>query len=248
MCYSYNKQSQKHFLDKSLRKVIVMRILLAEDEKELSRALDVIMKHNKYAIDIVDNGQDAYDYIMTGIYDIVILDLMLPVIDGITVLRSIRGQGNMVPVIIITAKSEVDDKVLGLDAGADDYLTKPFDAKELLARVRALLRRRGDIAPKVVSLGNLILNYETYELSTPKDSIKLPNKEFQVMEVLINNPRVVISFERFLEKIWGFEADKEPNVVWVHVAYLRRKLIKLDADVEIRATRNVGYALVPKDE
>lgn len=225
-----------------------MRILLAEDEKELSRALEVIIKHNKYAIDIVDNGQDALDYIMSGIYDVVILDLMLPLMDGITVLRAIRSKGNMVPVLIITAKSEVDDRVLGLDAGADDYLTKPFDAKELLARVRALSRRKGNIAPVVSSVGNLTLNYETYELSTPKGSLKLANKEFQVMEVFMNNPRVVISFERFLEKIWGFESDKEPNVVWVYVSYLRRKLVKLGADVEIRASRNVGYALVPKNE
>ena len=224
-----------------------MRILLAEDEKELSRALEVIIKHNKYAIDIVDNGQDALDYIMSGIYDVVILDLMLPVMDGITVLKAVRSRGNMVPVLIITAKSEVDDRVLGLDAGADDYLTKPFDAKELLARVRALSRRKGNLAPVVSSVGNLTLNYETYELSTPKGSLKLANKEFQVMEVFMNNPRVVISFERFLEKIWGFEADKEPNVVWVYVSYLRRKLAKLGADVEIRATRNIGYALVPKD-
>ena len=225
-----------------------MRILLAEDEKELSRALEVIIKHNKYAIDIVDNGQDALDYIMSGIYDVVILDLMLPLMDGITVLKAIRSKGNMVPVLIITAKSEVDDRVLGLDAGADDYLTKPFDAKELLARVRALSRRKGNIAPVVSSVGNLTLNYETYELSTPKGSLKLANKEFQVMEVFMNNPRVVISFERFLEKIWGFESDKEPNVVWVYVSYLRRKLVKLGADVEIRASRNVGYALVPKNE
>ena len=224
-----------------------MRILLAEDEKELARALEVIFKHNKYSIDVVDNGQDALDYIMTGIYDIVILDIMMPMMDGIEVLRTIRSQGNMVPVLIVTAKSEVDDRVLGLDAGADDYLTKPFDTKELLARVRALVRRKGAISPSIISVGNLTLNLETYELSTPSGSLKLANKEFQIMEFFMTNPKVVISFERFLEKIWGFEAVTESNIVWVYVSYLRRKLIQLDANVEIRASRNIGYALVPKD-
>ena len=220
-----------------------MRLLLAEDEKELSRALTAILKHNNYSVDAVYNGQDALDYIETGLYDGVILDIMMPKTDGITVLQTIRKQGNSVPVILLTAKSEIDDRVLGLDSGADDYLTKPFSAKELLARIRAMTRRKTETTQSVLTFGNIRLDRTTFILSSPKNSLKLANKEFQMLEMLMTAPQRIIANEVFMEKIWGYDSDTDLSVVWVYISYLRKKLVSLDADIQIKATRNRGYSL-----
>lgn len=220
-----------------------MRLLLAEDEIELARALATIFKHNNYSVDVVYNGTDALDYLSNDVYDGVILDIMMPQTDGLTVLREIRAKGNSVPVLLLTAKSEIDDRVLGLDCGADDYLTKPFDVRELLARIRAMTRRKGDTTDSVLRFGNLSLDRATYEMSAPLGSVRLANKEFQIVEMLISNPQQIIPSERFIEKIWGFESDTELNIVWVNISNIRRKLSSIGADVTIKASRNVGYIM-----
>ena len=192
-----------------------MRLLLAEDERELSNALVTILKHSNYSVDAVYNGADALDYLETGLYDGVILDIMMPRVDGIEVLRRLRAAGNAVPVLLLTAKSEVDDRVLGLDCGADDYLTKPFATRELLARIRAMTRRRTENASPVLTIRNLTLSRSTFELSTEKGSLRLANREYQMIEMMMENPGLVIPVERFMEKIWGYDSDAETNVVWV---------------------------------
>ena len=221
---------------------ITMKLLLAEDELSLSKALVHILEKNHYTVDPVYNGQDALDYIETSEYDAVILDIMMPGIDGITVLKRLRASGNQIPILILSAKSEIDDKVLGLDSGANDYLTKPFDSKELLARIRTMTRSIQAVDSKL-SFGNITLDRATYELSSKKDSFRLANKEYQMMELLMTNPRQLVSTERFFEKIWGYDSDAELNVVWVYISYLRKKLTALNADIQIKATRNAGYSL-----
>ena len=219
-----------------------MRLLLAEDERSLSRALAVILERNNYTVDTVSNGEDALEYLQTGNYDGAILDIMMPRMDGITVLKKMRAIGSRIPVIMLTAKAEVDDKVLGLDSGANDYLTKPFDSKELLARLRAMTRNQST-ADSRLQFGNIELDRATFELSSPSGSFRLANKEFQMMEILMSNPRNLISSERFMEKVWGYETDAEINVVWVYISYLRKKLTALGANVQIRSSRNAGYTL-----
>lgn len=171
------------------------------------------------------------------------MDIMMPKIDGITVLRTIRSRENFIPVLLLTAKSEVDDKVEGLDAGANDYLAKPFHAKELLARIRAMTRTQTTQADSKLHFGNVTLDRATFELSTAAGSFRLANKEFQMLEFMMSNPNHVISSERFMEKIWGYDSDAEISVVWVYISYLRKKLTALHADIQIKATRNVGYSL-----
>lgn len=224
-----------------------MRLLLAEDEKELSAALVAIFKHNNYSVDAVYNGIDALDYLRTDIYDAVILDIMMPKMDGLTVLKKIRAEGNHIPVIILTAVSGVDNKVIGLDSGADDYLTKPFSSKELLARVRAITRRKEDITDSTLSFGDLSLNRATYELICNENCIRLSNKDFQMMEMLMISPGQIISTEQFMEKIWGYDSNAELNVVWVYISNLRKKLNRLNSNVNIKATRNLGYSLEEKN-
>ena len=220
-----------------------MRILLAEDERDLADALEVMLKHNNYSVDTVDNGQDALDYLMLDDYDGAILDVMMPKMDGVTVVQKLRENKKSTPVLLLTAKSEIEDKVYGLDSGADDYLTKPFVIKELLARVRSMTRRQTTFTSNVLELGNVSLSKYTFELSTEKDKVRLSNKEYQMMEMLMRNPGNVIQTEQFLERIWGYDSDSEINVVWVNISYLRKKLKALDANVQIKATRNVGYTL-----
>lgn len=224
-----------------------MRILLAEDENALAKALVKIFEKNNYSVDSVDNGEDAFDYIKAGEYDVVILDVMMPRADGITVLKKIRAEGNQVPVLILSAKSETEDKVLGLDSGANYYLTKPFDTKELLATVRAITRIRVSNDTKM-NFGNITLDRATFELSSPTGSFRLANKEFQMLEMFMINPRCVISAEKFMEKVWGFDTEAEINVVWVYVSYLRKKLTALNANVQIKALRNVGYLMEEADD
>lgn len=223
-----------------------MRILLAEDEKELSNALTMILKHNNYSVDAVYNGEDALHYLEAENYDAAILDVMMPKMDGITVLRQVRAQGNTVPVLILTAKAEIDDRVLGLDSGADDYLTKPFAAKELLARVRSITRRQMEVPGNFLNFGNLSLDRSRYELSSSAGTFRLGNKEYQMMEMLMGKPGQVISTEHFMERIWGYDSEAERNVVWVYLSNLRKKLASLEADVQIRAARNQGYSLEKK--
>lgn len=229
--------------DKKKEECKKMRLLLAEDELSLSKALIAILEHNNYSADAVYDGVAALEYLETGDYDGVILDVMMPKMDGMEVLRKIRERGDNTPVLILTAKSEVDDKVAGLDGGANDYLTKPFSPKELLARIRAMTRNQVGVADSVLQVGNITLNRSTNELSSPVGNFTLANKEFQVMEMLMCNPRHLIPTERFLEKIWGYNSSVEVNVVWVYISYLRKKLTALGGDVQIKATRNTGYSL-----
>ncbi len=223
-----------------------MRILLCEDDKKISKALVKILEFHNYAVDAVYDGEEAVVYIESLDYDAVILDIMMPKMDGIAVLKHVRGKGNPVPIIMLTAKSTIDDKVAGLDYGANDYLTKPFDAKELLARIRNITRKATDSTSSKLRYGNVSLNRKTFELSTDKNLFKLAGKEFQMIEMLMINEGVVISTERFLEKIWGLDSDVEINIVWVYIAYLRKKLALLDADIKISAIRNTGYSLEKK--
>lgn len=220
-----------------------MRLLLAEDEKSLSRALVTILGKSHYTVDAVYDGEEALEYLETGNYDGAILDIMMPKMDGLTVLKHLRQWGNLMPVLLLTAKSEIDDKVEGLDLGANDYLTKPFATKELLARIRAMMRTQTSQSDSILRAGDLSLNRATFELSSGSGSFRLANKEFQMMEMLMCNPGHLISKERFMEKIWGFDSDAEISVVWVYISYLRKKLSALQSKTEIKAARNLGYSL-----
>ena len=220
-----------------------MRILLAEDERSFSRAIAMILEKNNYSVDAVYDGEEVLNYIQAGNYDALILDAVMPNRDGISALRELRSSGCTVPVLILSAKAEVDDKVLGLDSGANDYLTKPFAIKELLARIRAMARSVEGQTDSKMRFGNLVLDLATYELLGKDGSFKLANKEFRMMEMLMRNPGNLISTERFMEKIWGYDSETEINVVWVYISYLRKKLQKIGADVEIRTHRNSGYSL-----
>ena len=220
-----------------------MRILLAEDERSLSRAIIALLERNNYSADAVYDGQEVLAYLEAGNYDALILDWMMPKMDGLCVLRALRQRGNRIPVLMLTAKSEVDDKVLGLDSGANDYLTKPFSTQELMARIRAMTRRQTGQFTSRLTFGNITLDQATFELSSPAGSFRLANKEFQMMELLMRNPRQLIPTERFLERIWGYDSDVELNVVWVYISYLRKKLAALRADIQITVTRNAGYSL-----
>lgn len=219
-----------------------MRILLAEDERFLARAIVKIFEKNNYSADVVYNGEDALIYLEGSNYDVLVLDVMMPKMDGITVLKKIRASGNQIPVLMLTAKAEIDDKVLGLDSGADYYLTKPFDTKELLAVIRAITRAQTEVDNKF-SVGNITLDRSTFELASSHGSFRLTNKEFQMMEIFMSNPCHIISAERFMERIWGFENEAEINVVWVYVSYLRKKLAALHANISIKSSRNAGYSL-----
>ncbi|MBO4452986.1 MAG: response regulator transcription factor [Clostridia bacterium] len=219
-----------------------MRILLAEDEKALSKAIIKIFEKNNYSADAVYDGEDALAYLEMGNYDVAVLDIMMPKMDGITVLKKIRAEGNQIPVLMLTAKSEIEDRVLGLDSGANDYLPKPFDTRELLARIRSITRTKTEKESKL-TVGNITLDRATYELSSPTGSFRLANKEYQMMEYLMVNPRRVLSTDMLMERIWGYENDAEINVVWVYISYLRKKLSALGADIQIKSSRNAGYSL-----
>jgi len=221
-----------------------MRLLLADDEKELTDALSMILNYNKFITDCVYNGQDALDYAMSGEYDGIILDVMMPRMDGVEVLRRLRQAGITTPVLMLTAKSQLRDKVEGLDAGADDYLPKPFETEELLARIRAMARRGSAVfTPDTLIFGDLSLDRKSFELKCGGESVRLANKEFQMMELMMTNPKVVISTERFMDRVWGFDSDSEMNVVWAYVSYLRKKLQTLGSRVELTALRGRGYML-----
>ncbi len=220
----------------------VLRLLLAEDERSLSRAVTTILEKNNYSVDAVYDGAEALDYLQSGSYDAVILDVMMPKLDGLTVLKRLRAKGDRTPVLMLTAKAEIEDKVAGLDGGADDYLTKPFDTRELLARLRVLTRGVQTVDTQM-HYGNITLDRASFELSGPNGSFRLAKKEYQMMEILMSNPHNLVSTERLMERIWGYDSEAEINVVWVYVSYLRKKLAAVGANVQIRAARNAGYSL-----
>ena len=219
-----------------------MRILLADDEVSLAKALVHILEKHNFSAEAVYNGEDALAYLESGCYDAAILDVMMPRMDGIQVLKKIREKGITIPVLMLTAKSEIEDKVEGLDSGANDYLTKPFDTRELLARLRAMTRT-GQVADTKLTYGNITLDRANFTLSSPNGNFRLANKEFQMMEFFMANPQNLMSTERLMEKVWGYETNSEINVVWVYISYLRKKLTSLKADVQIKSYRNSGYAL-----
>lgn len=220
----------------------VLRLLLAEDERSLSRAVTTILEKNNYSVDTVYDGAEALDYLQSGSYDAVILDVMMPKLDGLTVLKRLRAKGDRTPVLMLTAKAEIEDKVAGLDGGADDYLTKPFDTRELLARLRVLTRGVQTVDTQM-RYGNITLDRASFGLSGPNGSFRLAKKEYQMMEILMSNPHNLVSTERLMERIWGYDSEAEINVVWVYVSYLRKKLTAIGANVQIRAARNAGYSL-----
>ena len=235
-----------------------MRILIAEDEVTIARALKVMLEKNKYAVDMVHNGNDALDYIQATTYDALVLDIMMPGKDGIEVLKAARGSGNTTPALFLTAKAEVADRVAGLDAGADesefdevmsmnlgadDYLPKPFAASEFLARVRALTRRSSSYASSMLSFGNVTLDCSQYLVKTALGEARLNNKEYQLMELFFRHPRQVFSSEHLMEKVWGLDSEAEMDVVWTYIGFLRRKLKQIGAEIEIRTIRGAGYAL-----
>lgn len=219
-----------------------MRILLAEDDKELSNAVTRVLKVSNFDVDQAYDGQDALDYIDYMKYDVIIMDIMMPKMDGITCVKRIREKKCHTPIIMLTAMSETDDKVNGLDAGADDYLTKPFVVKELLARIRALLRRDSNIVDNY-SIGNVILDSQTFEIRNGNKSQRLTAKEYKLMELLIRNKNQIISTERIMDDIWDLESDAEINVVWVFISSLRKKLEQIESDHIIKAVRGLGYRL-----
>ena len=201
-----------------------MKILLVEDERDMSRVVSAVLRHEGYDVDVAPDGVVAVELVNKESYDCIVMDVMMPRKDGITALREIRASGDMTPIIMLTAKAEIEDRIQGRDSGADDYITKPFSIKELLARVRSMTRRQATFTSNVLELGNVSLSKYTFELSTDKDKVRLSNKEYQMMEMLMRNPGNVIQTEQFLERIWGYDSESEINVVWVNISYLRKKL------------------------
>ena len=220
-----------------------MRLLLVEDERELSQAVKRVLEYHKYSVDVAYDGQQALDMVDPELYDGIIMDVMMPRVDGITAVKRIRERGINTPILMLTAKAEVDDKVLGLDVGADDYLTKPFAVKELLARIRALLRRKGEVA--VYTIGNTTLDPDTFSLKAVSE-VRLSNKEYRLMEYLINNRNSYSSTEKLMENVWDWESDAEINTVWVFVSTLRKKMEAIGSDYTIKASRGIGYRLEQK--
>ena len=220
-----------------------MKLLLAEDEVDMSEALVDILTYHKYTVDAVFDGEEALDYATIGEYDGIILDIMMPKMSGLEVLQKLRSRGDRTPVLLLTAKAEVEDRIAGLDMGADDYLPKPFAMGELLARIRAMLRRKEEFTPEIVKCGDLSLNMHTYELSGNGQSFVLPKLEYQLMEVFMLNQGIYMSTESLLEKVWGFDTDAEVGTVWVYISYLRKRLQALKVHVEIQAKRGIGYRL-----
>ena len=223
-----------------------MRILFAEDDRDLNRAVKTLLERSGYQVDSVLNGAEAADYAAVETYQCIILDWMMPEMDGVEALRKIRKQGITVPCLMLTARDAVEDRVTGLDAGADDYLSKPFNANELLARVRALLRRRETYVPEQISFEDLTLDKGRYELRCGDKTTQLAGKSYQLMELLIENPRIIFSVQQMMDRIWGWESDAEINVVWVNISQLRKKLNELGTRAEIRMHRGSGYSLETK--
>ena len=223
-----------------------MRILLAEDEKALSKALVKIFEKNNYSVDAVFNGEDALDYLKLGNCDVAVLDIMMPGMDGITVLQKLRKMNIHTPALFLTARTEVSQRVEGLDAGADDYLPKPFSTAELLARVRAMLRRKDNYMPDILSYCDVALNRSTYQLDYDGKIQSLSGKEYQIMELLMQSPKIIVPTDKFMDHIWGWDSDVDTSVVWVHISNIRKKLLAIEAPLEIRFIRGAGYVLEDK--
>jgi len=221
-----------------------MRILIVEDELHLAEALSQILKKNNYSVDVVHDGEDGLDYALSDIYDLLLLDIMLPGMDGISILKTVRSKGMAVPVILLTAKGEIPDKIAGLDHGADDYVAKPFSSDELLARIRAAMRRKGEVMPEdALKFGDLELNATNPKLTVRGKEIKLNPKESELLELLIVRKQAVTSKEQIIEKLWGFDSEAEHNNVEVYISFLRKKLNFLGSETRITTIRSVGYVL-----
>lgn len=220
-----------------------MRILLAEDDQKLLRSLTHIFRNNKYLTDGVSNGGDAFDYAVTGEYDGIVMDIMMPVKDGLCVLKELRERSITTPVLLLTARTDISQRVEGLDAGADDYLAKPFAAAELMARVRAMLRRKQNYTPDVLRAGDTVLDRGRLKASFFDKSIVLSSREFQIMEILMQNPGVIISKEQIITHVWGWEADVDTSVIWVHISNLRKKIGAIGSPLTIKFIRHAGYML-----
>lgn len=223
-----------------------MRVLIAEDEIGIAKALKLVLEKNRFAVDMVHNGSDALEYLLSLSYDAAVLDIMMPGLDGLEVLRRAREKGVAVPVLFLTAKGEVEDRIAGLDAGADDYLPKPFAMGEFLSRVRALTRRSGSYTPDIVRVGDTSLDLSGYTLSVGGESVRLNNKEFQLMELFMRNRGRVFSTDALMRKVWELDTESETDVVWTYIGFLRKKLRQLGASVEIKTIRGAGYALEEK--
>ena len=220
-----------------------MRILIVEDEIALAAVLTEILRKNNYSVDAVHDGVDGLDYALSGVYDAILLDIMLPRMDGLQMLRKLRSNGDSTPVLLLTAKSEIEDKVKGLDVGADDYITKPFNTEELLARVRSAVRRKDTFISEGKSFADITIDSNTLKISTKEDEIKASLKEYQILEMMIANPDRIITKEQFVEKIWGYDFEGEYNSVEVYISFVRKKLSAIGSDVRIKAHRGIGYSL-----
>lgn len=221
-----------------------MRLLLIEDEKELSEALVEILTQNKYVVDAVYDGEDGLNYALTDIYDVIVLDIMLPKLNGLSVLKELRKKEITTPIIMLTAKSQIEDRVQGLDLGADDYLTKPFAADELLARLRSITRRKGNVInDSYLSYGDVRLDLNTYDLEVKGESIRLTLKEFEIIRYFMERPKVVVSKDDLITKLWGFDAEIEYNNIEVYISFIRKKLQHLNSRVNIVTIRGVGYKM-----
>lgn len=224
-----------------------MRILVVEDDRDISSAICKVLKLNNFYTDAVYDGVEALKYLDYDEYDCVILDIMMPRLDGLSTVKKMRERNDFTPVIILTAKADIDDKVLGLDTGADDYLSKPFSMKELVARVKALTRRKNTVINKF-EFGNVTLNTKTFEMSSKEGSVRLLNKEYQLMEMLMVNSNILLSTDKIMNTVWGFDNDSEINVVWVNISSLRKKLASINANITIKAVRGLGYSLEVIDD
>lgn len=225
-----------------------MKILIIDDEKALTDAIGAILKKNNYFADCVNDAEDGLDMALTEVYDLIILDIMMPKIDGITLLKTLRREKVFTPVLMLSAKSETSDKISGLDSGADDYLAKPFDSSELMARIKALLRRRGDFTGDTLSFGDLSLDKDSFKLICKGNSISLGKKEFQILEMLILSSGKCVNKEKIIEKIWGYDSEAEYNTIEVYVSFIRRKLAAVESLTEIKSVRGVGYNLEYKND
>lgn len=225
-----------------------MKILLVDDERDLVDALSVILNQQKYSVDCAYNGEEGLDCALTGIYDLIILDVMMPKMDGITVLRILRQHKIDTPVLILSAKAEIQDKISGLNFGADDYLTKPFSTEELLARIKALLRRKEKYTGDLISFGDISIDRDSFELSCGNNKITLGKKEFQILEMLLLNQGKILSKNLLIEKIWGYDNEAEYNNIEVYVSFIRRKLSAVNSSTEIKSIRGVGYTLGVKND
>ncbi len=224
-----------------------MHVLIAEDEVSLARSLKYLLEKQKLVVDIVHNGLDALDYFHTTSYNVVVLDIMMPGLDGLGVLKRIRSEGSRVPIMLLTAKAEIEDRVAGLSAGADDYLPKPFATAEFIARVKALSRRSESYTSDQIEIGNVTLDRDTYELCSGSESIRLNTKEYQLMELFLSHPHRIFSSEYIMDNIWGQDSYSSMDVVWTYIGFVRKKLRAIGADVEIRTVRGSGYSLEDKN-